>query len=180
MSLLASVAGVLEKAGIAHALIGATALAAHGVARATMGLDLLVVGPAALEPSIWEPVRHQNTLVDLRRGRADDPLLGVVRISAPGQAPIDLIVGNSAWQRDAITRARRVRVEGVELAVVDAADLVLLKLYGGGPQDLWDIARLLAASDRDALTREIEDRLETLPANCHRLWISVRDAKPDR
>jgi len=180
MSILASVVGVLEQAGIAHALIGATALAVHGVARATMEIDLLVVGPAPLDPTIWEAAGGQDVRVDVRRGAADDPLLGVVRVSAPGQAPVDLIVGDSAWQRDAIARAGRVQFEGVDVSVVDAADLVLLKLYAAGPQDLSDIRRLLAASDEDALTREVENRLERVPPGCRRLWRSLREAVPER
>lgn len=42
MSLLDEVSSTLEAAGIRHALIGALALAVHGINRATVDLDLFV------------------------------------------------------------------------------------------------------------------------------------------
>lgn len=176
MSLLAAVVALLEEAGIAHALIGAAALAAHGVARATVDLDLLTVGRAALEEPLWEPLRAAGNDVEIRRGDDDDPLLGVVRVSATDVNPVDLVVGRTAWQQDIIARARTVSIEGARARVVDAADLILLKLYAGGPQDCWDVQRLLTASAEEELVATVEQRVAELPAECQQLWHSIREA----
>ena len=70
----------------------------------------------------------------------------MVRFGAPGESPIDVVVGKFGWQRRVLERAEPMG----ELPVVRAADLILLKLYAGGPQDAWDIQQLLLASSRDA------------------------------
>jgi hypothetical protein len=45
MSLLAEVTQVLDRAEVRYALIGAMAMATHGVSRSTQDLDLLAVDP---------------------------------------------------------------------------------------------------------------------------------------
>lgn len=71
------------------------------------------------------------------------PLAGVVRIRAPAEAVVDVVVGHAAWQRDLLERAELLEVAGSSVRVARTADLVLLKLYAGGPTDRWDIDRLL-------------------------------------
>ncbi len=53
MSLLDQVSETLAAAGIRHAIIGAMALATHGVNRATVDTDLLVVDSTSLLPALW-------------------------------------------------------------------------------------------------------------------------------
>ena len=57
--------------------------------------------------------------------------------------------------------------------MVQAADLVLLKLYAGGLQDAWDVQQLLARPFREDLIREVESRLSELPARCQELWRKI-------
>jgi len=146
-------------------------MAAHGVARGTRDVDLLVVAPECLLPSTWETL---GVDVDIRRGAADDPLAGVVRFSAKDVTPLDLVVGREPWQAALLARARAVVIEGVRVPVAAAADLILLKLYAGGPQDAWDIDQLLAVGDRAALVTEVERSLGALPREAHELWNRVR------
>ncbi|MDJ0850272.1 MAG: hypothetical protein QNK04_18020 [Myxococcota bacterium] len=168
MSLIADVGELLARAGIRHVLIGAAALAVHGVARATADLDLLVVDPGVLESSLWDPLRSGGVEVVVRRGDDDDPLLGVVRVGSKDEGAVDVIVGRGAWQGELLARASSTRVADADLPVVEAADLILLKLYAGGPQDAWDIAQLL---DVDAsLASAVETRLSGLPEGCESLW----------
>jgi hypothetical protein len=108
VTLLATVAATLESAGIAFALIGAAALAAHRVARAT---------------------------------------------------------------GDAIERAGPRPLQGARVPIVRASDLVLLKLYAAGPQDLWDVQRLLAvAPNREALLAEVESGVTDLGETARAAW----------
>lgn len=176
LTLLARVVAVLEGAAVPHALIGAAAMAGHGVSRATVDLDVLVVSPCCLDASLWSDLRASGVAIDLRRGDDSDPLAGVVRFAAADERPVDLVVGKRAWQGSALARAEPGRIGGVALPVMRAADLILLKLYAGGPQDAWDIAQLLSAGERGALAAEVEMRLPDLSPEAAALWRSLRSA----
>lgn len=71
MTLLERVAAVLSERGTAHALIGAAALAVHGVSRSTLGQDLLVDDRRVLDSDFWLPLATEAT-VDIRRGDSQD------------------------------------------------------------------------------------------------------------
>jgi len=142
----------------------------HGVSRGTRDLDLFTLSRECLESVTWVPLEVAGATVRIRRGDADDPLAGVVRFTMPGEGPVDLVVGKSLWQAAISGRARRARVAGIELPIARASDIVLLKLYGGGPQDAWDIEQLLDAGDRAALVAEVETAIAMLPAESRALW----------
>jgi len=167
---LDEVVRLLRSRGVPHALIGAAAMAGLGVVRASDDLDLLVTAGAVLEESFWTPLASSRMVADVRRGDDADPLAGVVRISYPGGTPVDVVVGKRPWQRDAIARARAIRLGSVDVPLVGAADLVLLKLYAGGPQDSADVRLILSAVDRDAVCAEVEERLPSLPPESVELW----------
>lgn len=165
---------MLQKADVPHALIGAGAMAVHGVSRATLDLDLLAEDRTLLEEGRWEEVSRSGVSVDVRRGDSEDPLAGVVRFRAEGDRAVDLIIGRSAWQKGVIDRAELFSMGDFVLPVVRPADLILLKLFAGGTQDAWDLEQLLAAGDRNALTSEVEKRLGELPPECAELWRKIR------
>src|SRR5262245_33185475 len=107
MILLGRVVDLLASRQVPHALIGAAALAARGIARSTFDIDLLTTDPRVLSDDWWTPLGIENATVDVRRGDADDPLAGVVRIETPGDRPVDVVVGRHAWQARAVARAER-------------------------------------------------------------------------
>jgi len=164
----------LDGRGIPHALIGAAALAASGVARSTLDLDLLTLDARVLDEAPWTSFRASGVDVEIRRGDADDPLAGVVRIAMAGERPVDIVLGRYAWQRRAVERALRLPDGG---RVVQARDLVLLKLYAGGAQDLWDIRQLVAALVGTSLVADVDADLGDLPPGARALWASA--LKPD-
>jgi hypothetical protein len=165
--LIDRVSEVLAGSGIPHALIGAAALAAHGISRATLDRDLLVTDRRVLDEDVWSPL-GEFAHINIRRGDAEDPLAGVVRISQTGEHDVDVVVGRDAWQADVLRRAQRFGTG--HLAVVEAADLVLLKLYAGGLQDRSDIEQLLHFHGSDLLRRDVNDRLSALPRRARELW----------
>jgi len=148
-------------------------MAVHGVSRATRDLDLLVTSTACLDPATWATLEREGARVSIRRGDADDPLAGAVRITAAGESPVDLIVGRSGWQASAIERATVRTIEGLAVPVAAASDLILLKLYAGGPQDAWDVEQLLDSGDRAALLASVGAALALLPEDSRRLWARV-------
>lgn len=174
MKLLAEVLATLEAANISHALIGAGAMAIHGVSRATLDLDLLTTDRLVLGAGLWERLRGEGIEVEARRGDSEDPLAGVVRFRKKGERSVDLVVGRHSWQERIVRRSDRRTVEGVVIPVVRAADLILSKLFAGGSQDAWDIDQLLTAGDRDYLAGEVESSLGELPSDCADLWRKIR------
>jgi hypothetical protein len=170
MILLARVSATLDLWGVPNALIGAAALAAAGVARSSFDVDLLVTDGRVLDGKRWDALGWSDASIDVRRGDADDPLAGVVRIESRSERPVDVIVGRHVWQARAIERARRTPGSP---PVVQPRDLVLLKLYAGGTQDLWDVRELLRVRG-DSLAAEVEDDLRTLPPSMREAWTRAR------
>jgi predicted nucleotidyltransferase len=168
--LLAYVTSQLGREQIEFAMIGAAALAAHGVSRSTVDIDLLVVDPRVLSLTSTEP----SVAVDVRRGAADDPLAGVVRFSQPQERDVDVVVGRSRWQQGIIRRAQAINVGELTVPVVDVTDLILLKLYAGGSQDAWDIEQLLAVADHAAVTAAVDALVHELPHDAQTLWQRLR------
>ena len=179
MSLLDRITAVLDGAGARYAVIGAAAMAAHGVARSTHDIDLLTLANVCLGTGLWAPLADAGVGVSVTRGDTADPLAGVVRFEQRGQRPVDLVVGRHRWQIRALERARPALVHGSRVPAVEARDLVALKLFAGGAQDAWDIAQLLAGPDREALIAEVSADIDDLPAHCRAFWERIQSGDLD-
>ena len=177
MTVFAETVGRLRAHGTPFALVGAAALALHGVVRSTRDLDVLTLDTRCLDTEYWRPIDAGAIDVAVRRGDAADPLAGVVRLRATDGAAVDVVVGRSLWQRGILERAQPATIDDIVVPVAQAADLALLKLFAGGPQDLWDIGQLLHGDDADAIAADVERRLSALPPQCARLWTDVRRAR---
>lgn len=152
-------------------------MAIHGVSRSTRDVDFLVLMRECLLSEFWSDLRAGGIDADVRLGDGDDPLAGVVRLAGAGERSVDLVVGRSAWQARIFDRAHEAEIEGVRLPVASLVDVILLKLFAGGPRDLWDIAELLVVADRAAVTAEVEEVLPNLPASCRDAWASARGGR---
>jgi len=162
----AQVVGYLEAHDVACAVIGGVALGAHGIARATLDVDILVADPSVLEPGFWARLAGRRP-PEIRRGDPDDPLLGVARFATDTLA-VDIIVGRPPLAGDIVSRRILLDVGVGRLPFADRGDLILLKLLAGGPQDLLDIELLLAA---DPTVRAIvEERLGGAPPHVCETW----------
>jgi len=175
MTLLGEVVAHLERNRIRFALIGASAMMVHGVNRSTHDFDLFTLDETSLNGELWESMKEVGVEARVRRGDLSDPLAGVVRLKRFGELPVDLVVGKYVWQREALERAQMSDFGGLSVPVVRAADLILLKLYAGGPQDAWDIAQLLTGEDNRELSSEVESLLGDLPARCTKLWRRIQE-----
>jgi hypothetical protein len=167
MNLAARVITHLERNGVMAAIIGGVALGAHGVARATLDTDILVADGAILSPTFWRTLRSAPD-PQIRRGDADDPLAGVVRLARRSES-VDVLVGRGVWMRRVLERRTWLRLPRHKLPFVDRADLVLLKLYAGGPQDLLDV-QLLVETDPGGLREAVEHRLAHVPRAIAARW----------
>ena len=171
MTLLERVTAVLSEQRIDHALIGAVAMAVHGVSRSTLDQDLLVYDRRALQADTWRSL-HVTATVDIRPGDSDDPLAGVVRVSHETDRVVDVVVGRDKWQQEIVARAMVIGDQPIP--VVQKSDLILLKLYAGGSQDRWDIEQLLATGPSGATLAAVDAHVDALPARSRDIWSTLR------
>jgi len=163
MNALQRLQAYLAERHVAHALIGGHALAARGYARLTLDVDILTTDREVLQEAFWSELAGD---IKIRAGDSDDPLRGVVRITLSDGAMGDIVVGKYQWQQAVIERADLLDVGGITVPVPRASDLILLKLFAGGPQDLVDIRAILETPDRHAIIAEVRAHLAVLPSDC--------------
>jgi hypothetical protein len=138
----------LEAEGREYALCGGLALAVHGIPRATLDIDLVILATelddvlrigAALGFDVRaKPMTLGRGAVTMHRISKIDPESGDV-------LPLDLILVGDAT-REAWSQRLRVEWEGRHLSVISREGLISLKLLRGSGQDMDDIARLKEAS----------------------------------
>ena len=140
--------------------------------------DLLVLDRGVLEAAAWTGLAETGAVVEIRRGDPEDPLAGVVRVSRQGEAPVDVVVGRRPFLEGVLSRRARLDVRGRVVPVVLGADLVVLKVFAGGPQDLLDAETLLAGDEDGRLRAELESRLPELPTGLRREVSAILERRP--
>jgi predicted nucleotidyltransferase len=176
--LLRDVVALREGERTTHALIGAAALALHGVSRATADVDVLTVDTRALRRELWADLEARGASLRLLTGDIDDPLAGGARLSLPRDPIVDVVVGRHAWQQEIIDAAETVPIGETVVKVARPAGLELLKLHAGGSKDAWDVRALLESHEQaGAIRAEVDRMVSRLPAECLRLWERLRDAR---
>lgn len=165
------VAEILERMGIASAVIGAVAMAAHRYPRSTEDLDLAIgIDPRRLD-EIASGLRLEGFAAEVSEPDGNDPLGGVLRVSAEGADPIEIVnfcnppAGGFPALAEAALRDAGPYREGASLRVVTLLHLVLFKLYAGGLKSKNDVLELLSRNPdldlnelRDACRRFRMDR----------------------
>ncbi len=131
----------LEEGGIAYALVGAVALAIHGVPRATADIDLLVQ-PTDLAGALAAAGARGFRLEALPMRFADGmEMRRVSKIEGEDTLTLDLIPVNPNLEPVWESR-RRVETGGGGVWVVSRQALIQMKLQAGREQDLADVRRL--------------------------------------
>lgn len=137
----------LSSLGVPHCLIGGLAVSAHGVPRYTADVDFLVHPRLlSLEEDLREFARQYGASFRHSEPAADDPL-GPILIMVLGGATIDLIVARHPHEFSCISRARSLMLAGTAIPCAAPEDLILLKLYAGGPQDLYDVQGIIEVQE---------------------------------
>ena len=131
----------LERHGVPYAVVGALALAIHGVPRATTDIDLLV-RPDDVEATLRVaetrgfgvralPMRFSDGLEVRRSSKVEAPLL----------LTLDLLLVNENLESVWASR-ERIATERGSVWVVSRQGLIDMKAWAGREQDLADIRRL--------------------------------------
>ena len=156
--LMLDVADVLVRQGVSYAVIGAMAAAAHGVVRASLDADALVRLQVREASGLRQSFDGAGFITELRIGDPDDPIPALLAVSDTHGNRVDLLIGLRGLDPEALSRASEVAfVDGV-LRIVGREDLIAMKLFAGGPQDLSD-ARAALQLDQETLDLELLRRL---------------------
>jgi hypothetical protein len=139
----------LIASGARFLVVGAHALAAYGVARATGDIDLWIPPEEANAELVWQALIEFGAPVEaLDISRSDLETPGIVcQIGLPPRR-IDLLTELTGVDFEAAWKRRAVRqVDDLELPFIDRQTFVQNKRAAGRPKDLADLA-LLEESDR--------------------------------
>jgi hypothetical protein len=147
-SVLVEIHTALRDASVQHALIGGLALAAHGAARATTDLDLLADGERADDV---DRIVRAHGYDCLHR----TPEVANYASADRAKGRVDFLFARRPHGRAMLARAQEHPILGESVRVVDAADLIGLKVQSSSNdpsrrhRDLADIEPLLRAAEPD-------------------------------
>jgi hypothetical protein len=145
---LEALVAALDRARLPHMLVGGLAVLVRGVPRLTRDVDVVVACP------IGEVDRLVRALAPGFCPRVADPrsfaeeTMVVPFLGADG-TPVDVILAGLPFEHEAIARARREVMGGVEVKVATAEDLILMKIVSERLKDREDVAGLLRARRRE-------------------------------
>jgi hypothetical protein len=173
--LLMDVVAVLNAEKIAYAVIGALAVSVHGVVRASQDADAVIHATAPELGKVGENLTGLGFKTDLRRGGVDDPIPALLLINDKYGNRVDLLAGLKGMDASIYTRVVEVKIAGmaIPLRVACREDLIAMKAFAGGPQDLVDARRCIAVAatnlDLGLLRRLASGYGREAIANCERL-----------
>lgn len=188
MSALGETLRVLDEVFAAQAiewyLFGAQAVAVRGAPRATQDVDVTIfvdrTGIHGLVNALLDQgIRHRYPEI------ADELLESglVLPLVHESGMEIDIVLAHSGLEELTKQRATPLWIEGVEVPVAHATDLVVMKVLAGRGKDLDDVRSLLASGDvhlaeAKDLLRQLEEALDhqgLLPS----LEAALRDIEAD-
>jgi len=142
--LLEAIARGLERLGIPYMLIGGQAVLLYGEPRLTRDVDVtLGVGPGRL-PELLEWVRGNGwqVLVEAPAEFVEKTMV-LPCLEPVSGIRIDLIFSFSLYEQQALKRARRVPIGGIQVCFASLEDLMIHKVLAGRPRDLEDLRIVL-------------------------------------
>ena len=141
LELLKALSAILDRWGRWY-LFGAQAVVAYGVPRFSADVDVtLALAPDAPERFARDMEAGGFTL------RVDDPeFLRQTRVlpfvhAATGM-PLDVVLAGSGLEEEFLGRAKTTDIGGVNVPVIDIADLLVAKVLAGRPKDIEDARSL--------------------------------------
>ncbi len=140
---LSQIISALEDGGIKYAGCGGLALAIHGLARATLDIDILIQ-PESLEKAYKIAAENEFGIrgLDISFKERAVEIRRVSKIDANGEVlSLDLLMVTPHVE-DVWETRETIDFLGKKLSVVSRKGLIKMKTLAGRPQDLADIARL--------------------------------------
>jgi predicted nucleotidyltransferase len=136
--LFLDVAEILTRENIDYLIIGAFALAMHGLVRASSDVDALLYVSYSRLAEISRIFEAADFEVAIKRGDDDDPILSMLVLSDKYGNRVELLGGLRGLDPKAFSRAIEVPFHGVKLRVASREDFIAMKCFAGSAQDLAD------------------------------------------
>jgi hypothetical protein len=136
--LLLDIVEILRGEQLDYAVIGALALAVHGVVRASTDADALLCVPVDRLKQLEMPFRASGLHTVLHRGDLEDPVRGMLVLTDKYGNQVDLLGGLKGLDPQIFSRTLQVPFAGASLQVAGREDFIAMKCFAGGPQDLLD------------------------------------------
>ena len=154
---------VLDNHGLRWFVFGAQAVCVRGAPRATQDVDVTV----EVEPNRVRPLRDDLVSCGFveRFPKQAEHLLAVGRVLTLAHSSgmeLDIIIAGSGLEDLALERATLETIDGVNVPVASATDLVVMKVLSGRGKDLDDVRAILAGDEVDV--GSAQDLLEQLDA----------------
>ena len=141
--LLERLGEALERIGIPYMVIGGQAVLLYGEPRLTKDIDITLGADLDRLADVLRLVRSidLNPLVDPDTFTKQTMVLPC---ADPGTGiRVDLIFSFTPYERQAMTRVRKVKVGGTEIHFASVEDLIVHKMIAGRPRDLEDVESVL-------------------------------------
>ena len=136
--LLLDAVEILEREKVDYAVIGAFALSAHGVVRASTDVDVLVFATPKQLAMLRARFQRAGFDTELRHGEADDPIPAMLILSDSHNNHVDLLGGLRGMDPAIFSRIVEVPFMGIDLRIAGREDFIAMKCFAGGPQDILD------------------------------------------
>ena len=163
-AILARIAQHVDAAGLPYMVIGGQAVLLYGEPRLTKDFDVTLGATLDRFPEVLDLVKAigLEPLVDpniCTRETMEMPCRD------PGtEVRVDLIFSNSAYERQALERARRVSLGGAQVAFASLEDVIVHKVIAGRPRDLEDVKSMLVKNPAADMTH-VRTWLQDFPAS---------------
>jgi hypothetical protein len=136
--LLLDAVEILQHEKIDYAVIGAFALSAHGVVRASTDVDVLLFTTPRYLAKLRARFQRAGFGSELRHGEADDPIPAMLILSDSHNNHVDLLGGLRGMDPAIFSRTVEVPFMGMNLRIAGREDFIAMKCFAGGPQDILD------------------------------------------
>jgi Nucleotidyltransferase of unknown function (DUF6036) len=143
---LSDVESFLESNRVPHALIGGLAVSLRGQPRATVDVDMVIAVDVARTLELVVSLSGSNfqpLFADVAEVVERSFILPLRHRST--QVKVDLSIGLSGFERNAVERAQRCDVADTVVPVATAEDLIIMKALAGRPRDEQDLQGLVVA-----------------------------------
>ena len=151
--LLKRLAQGLEHAGVPYMVFGGQAVLLYGELRVTRDIDVAL----GVEPREAAPVLAMIGELGLQILVSDVEEFLRQTFVLPAMDPetgirVDFVFSLSRYEREALRRAGRVAIDGVDVRFISVEDLIIQKVIAGRPRDLEDVKTVILKNpgfDRD-------------------------------
>jgi predicted nucleotidyltransferase len=115
------------------------ALGVWGASRATQDVDCLFLSDEKQRAALDKNLRRRRFVLDTQWSDRNPMLREWCARYWQGPFPVDLLSPRDEYDREALERRRRKRIDNKPVWVVGPEDLILLNLKAGRPRDFEDV-----------------------------------------